>query len=130
MKEEFELRERFDVPAAALYRGWLDGEEHGAMTGAAAAVDARVGGVFSAWDEYITGKTLELKEDRHIVQSWRTTEFADTDEDSRLEILLERDDDGTVLVLRHTEIPQGQGESYRQGWVDHYFRPMHDYFGG
>ena len=69
---------------------------------------------FEVWDNYISGRTLELEENRRIVQSWRTTEFDDREPDSRLEIVLEADDKATILTLRHSEIPDGQGDDSRQ----------------
>ena len=100
------------------------------MTGSGAVVDPTPGGAFSAWDDYISGTTLELTQNRKIVQAWRTTAFAQSDADSRVEIVLEADGNETVLTLRHTDIPDGQGDGYRQGWIDYYFVPMHEYFGG
>jgi hypothetical protein len=36
--------------------------------------------------------------------------------------------EGTKIMIVHTGIPDGQGEGYRQGWVDFYFTPMKHYF--
>jgi activator of HSP90 ATPase len=118
------------IPAEpkAVYEAWMSGKGHGEMTGSAAKVSARAGGSFSAWDGYISGKTLELQPPSRILQSWRTTEFAQEDPDSMLEVLLEKAKGGTKLTLKHTNIPAGQGASYRKGWVDFYFKPMKEYF--
>jgi activator of HSP90 ATPase len=129
MAVSFEISERFNVDAARLYSAWLDSEEHGAMTGGEAYIEASVGGEFTAWDEYIWGKTLELQPNQKIVQAWRTAEFEAADGDSRLEIELKPDGDGTLLTLRHSEIPEGQPD-YKQGWEDNYFVPMREYFKG
>ena len=61
MKTHFRLTAQFAVKPEVLYRAWLSSKQHSAMTGSAAKVQARVGGAFSAWDGYITGKTLELQ---------------------------------------------------------------------
>jgi activator of HSP90 ATPase len=105
----------------------MSSEAHGEMTGGGAHIDPRVGGDFTAWDGYITGRTLTLDPGRRIVQSWRTTEFAATDHDSELEVLLEADPAGTKVTLHHSKIPDGQS-GYEQGWIDNYFDPMRDYF--
>jgi activator of HSP90 ATPase len=99
------------------------------MTGSPAKVAPRVGGTFSAWDGYITGKTLELKPYSRIVQAWRTSEFADDDPDSRIEIVIEPATQGSKLTLTHTNIPGGQADSYEGGWEESYFAPMREYFG-
>jgi len=116
------------VKRATLYNAWLDSKEHTAFTGAQARVDPKVGGKFSAWDGYITGKTLLLKRGQKIVQSWRTTDFPEGSPDSRLVILFDVTPTGTRIVLEHTDIPDGQGKSYRAGWKDYYFMPMKQYY--
>jgi activator of HSP90 ATPase len=129
MKNHFSLTAHFAVKPEVVYRAWLSSKEHSEMTGSAAKVQARVGGRFSAWDGYITGKTLELQPHSRIVQAWRTGEFAESDPDSRVEILLKNVEGGTSLTLTHTDIPEGQAESYRAGWEEWYFGPMREYFG-
>lgn len=126
--EAIEVSTEFAVSPKRLYEAWLDGSQHGAMTGAVASVEAWVGGQHTAWDGYIWGRILELEPYRRIVQTWRTTEFPLGGVDSRLEILLEPTALGTRLVLRHTQIPDGQGEMYRVGWDESYFQPMRAYF--
>lgn len=98
------------------------------MTGAAAEIDRQVGGSFTAWDGYIQGRTLELQPYRRILQAWRTTEFPHGSVDSRLEVLLEEVEGGVQITLHHSDIPSSQGEEYRRGWEDYYFRPMQAYF--
>jgi uncharacterized protein YndB with AHSA1/START domain len=114
-----------------IYEAWLDGARHAAFTGAAAMGVAMVGARFTAWDGYIEGSNVELQPPARIVQRWRTTEFPAGAPDSLLTVLLEPEGgDSTRISLRHTGIPEGQGESYRQGWLDYYFEPMRRYFAG
>ena len=75
----------------------------------------------------ILGRTLALEPGRRIVQSWRSTDFGEEDEDSQIEVLLEPVPEGTKITLHHTAIPDGQS-GYEQGWRDNYFDPMRDYF--
>ena len=128
MTDSFEISTVLAAPAHHVYAAWLSSDEHTAMTGGAAQIDPTIGGRFSAWDGYITGTTLELEPQRRIVQSWRTAEFPANAIDSRLEILLEEDAEGTRLTLKHSNIPAGQGSAYESGWVSNYFDPMKDYF--
>jgi|YNPNPStandDraft_1061719.scaffolds.fasta_scaffold07368_4 activator of HSP90 ATPase len=116
------------VSREKLYHAWLDSDEHTKFTASSAVIDPRVGGEFYAWNGYITGKNLELEPSRRILQSWRTTDFADEAPDSLLEIMFESVPDGTRLILRHTNIPEGQAVSYEQGWQEYYFAPMLKYF--
>ncbi|MFN8597963.1 MAG: SRPBCC domain-containing protein [Anaerolineae bacterium] len=128
MSEAFEISTALPADPARIYAAWLDSAQHSAMTGGAAEIDPRVEGTYSAWDGYITGVTLELEPNHRIVQSWRTVEFPFDAPDSRLEIVFDVIDEGTKLTLKHSVIPDGQGDSYKSGWVDNYFEPMHRYF--
>jgi activator of HSP90 ATPase len=118
------------LPASpeTIYNAWLSSEGHTAMTGSPAEVEAEIGGAFKAWDGYIWGMTLEMESPRRILQDWRTSEFPEVSPDSRVEIRFEESDGETKITLTHTEIPDGQGDSYKQGWEDFYFTPMRAYF--
>ncbi|MGE5374340.1 MAG: SRPBCC domain-containing protein [Bacteroidota bacterium] len=128
MENGFRLSETVPASPAEIYAAWLSSEGHTAMTGSPAQVDGKVGGIFSAWDGYISGSTLDLDLDRRIVQSWRTAEFPEQAPDSRLEVLLEEAEGGTTVTLIHSALPPGQADSYRLGWEDFYFKPMRAHF--
>jgi activator of HSP90 ATPase len=129
MSESLRLSTVLPVTPQKLYEAWLDSDAHAAFTGGGPArIDPRAGGDFTAWDGYISGKTLALDPFSRILQAWRTTYFPVDAPDSRLEILIEAEGEGSKLSLVHTEIPDGQGEDYRQGWEEYYFQPMTEYF--
>ena len=128
MKNGFTLSEIIPAKPAEIYEAWLSSEGHTALTGSPAKVEGNVGGKFSAWDGYIFGTTLELTPNQRIVQTWRTTEFPGDAPDSRVEVLLEEVSRGTKLTLIHSDMPEDQVDSYRQGWEDFYFKPMKEYF--
>ena len=129
MSIEFEISDVIPASPEEIYEAWLNSEAHSRMTGGQAKISRNVGDTFEAWDGYIQGKNLELEFPRRILQQWRTTEFADTEKDSQLEILFDPADDGTRVTIRHTVLPE-HGIQYQQGWIDAYFIPMKKYFGG
>lgn len=112
--------------AERIFNAWLDPAEHAKMTGASA--QGGENGAFTAWDGYISGRTLSSEPHSRIVQSWRTTEFPEGADDSTLTISLEEVDGGTKVTLHHEHVPEGQRESYEKGWDDYYFTPMAKYF--
>ena len=127
--ESFTVSDTVPASPERLFKAWLDGREHAAMTGGGPAVaEPRVGSAFTAWDGYIRGHTLELDPYRRIVQTWRTTEFTGKHADSKLEIVFDPAPGGTRVTLTHTQLPKGQAKSYLQGWKDYYFKPMKKYF--
>ena len=128
MDDQFTITTFIPAPPEKVFRAWLSTEGHSSMTGSPARVEPRVGGAFTAWDGYITGRTAALKPYTRILQDWRTTEFPADAPDSQVEIILEPAEGGTNLTLTHRNIPEGQADSYKSGWDESYFEPMRTYF--
>jgi len=128
MSIEFEVSDVIPASPVEIYEAWLDSEEHSRMTGGRAKVSPSVGDNFEAWDGYIQGRNLELEYPRRILQEWRTTDFDDTEKDSKLEILFDPASEGTRVTIRHFDLPE-HGMRYQQGWIDAYLHPMKAYFG-
>ena len=126
MPEYISLTQLIPTTPQRLYEAWLSSDEHSKMTGAAVNYE---GNQFTAWDDYIAGKTIETKPYERIVQSWRTNEFPDGAEDSELVISLTPAEGGTLLTLEQSNLPEGQSEGYADGWRRFYFGPMAEYFG-
>jgi uncharacterized protein YndB with AHSA1/START domain len=118
------------IPASPqeIYKAWFDSVTHSEMTGGEASMSDEIGAEVSAHDGYITGRNLELLPGERIVQSWRTTEFADEHEDSVITVMLEDADGGALLTLVHSNLPDGQTGYERGGWEQYYFVPMKTYF--
>ena len=129
MPEKIKLSAVITATPKEIYNAWLDSKAHSAFTGGGAAkIDPKVKGKFTAWDDYISGRNLELVPNKKIVQAWRTTEFPAKHPDSRLEVILEPSAKGTKVTFVHTDIPDGQSADYKKGWKDFYFTPMKKYF--
>jgi len=120
------------IPASPLdvYEAWLDSESHSQMTGAEARMSDKIGADFSAWDDDVRGRNLELVPGERIVQAWRTSKFTGENEDSIVTITLEKADDGTLLTLVHSNVPDEQRHNEEGGWESNYFAPMRAYFAG
>ncbi|MGZ3884226.1 MAG: SRPBCC domain-containing protein [Bacteroidia bacterium] len=127
--ESLKLSITLPVSADELYKAWLSSKAHTAFTGAEATASSKLNGKFSAWDGYISGKNLELVPGKKIVQSWRTSEFADDAPDSILELSLEEKNKKTTLTLYHHGLQKGDAKKYTDGWEDFYFTPMKAHFG-
>ena len=126
--ESFEIQATFPVKPQAIYKAWLDSQQHSEMTNADAEIDPNVNGTFSIWNGYITGSTVELIMNKKIVQLWRTTDFPPGSDQSVVEVNLYETPTGAKLILKHYNIPDGQGNDYKKGWKEYYFKPMKRYF--
>jgi uncharacterized protein YndB with AHSA1/START domain len=118
------------IPASrhAIYAAWLDTRQHSAFTGDTAVIEPAIGGRHSTFGGYASGTMLELEPHRRIVLSWRSTEFPEGSPDSRLEVTLEDTAGGTLVTILHTQIPEGQGDRYKDGWIQYYLEPLKRYF--
>lgn len=128
MRYAFTLTTTIPASADEIYDAWLDSRAHSEMTGAEASQSDEVGAVVTAWGDYISGRNLELVPGERIVQSWRSADFTDEHEDSVITVTLEEVEDGTLLTLVHSNVPEGQTSYERGGWEEHYFEPMKEYF--
>jgi activator of HSP90 ATPase len=116
------------VTPTQIYDTFLSSKGHSEMTGGSAKMSDKVGGKFTAWDGYITGRNIKLLPGEKIVQAWRTSEFSEKTEDSLLTIELSPSKNGTKLKMTHSNIPGGQEKSYGPGWKENYWEPMKEYF--
>lgn len=123
----FTLKTTIKTSPEQIYSTWLNSEGHSKMTGGFASISDGIGDKFTAWDGYIEGTNLELEPNKRILQSWRTSEFEESEEDSQIEILLKEINGRTELTLIHTNLSES-GEQYKEGWDNNYFQPMKEYF--
>jgi activator of HSP90 ATPase len=124
---EFTLRTKIKASAKEIYSAWLESAGHTDMTGGEAVISDKIGDRFTAWDGYIEGTNVELEPFHRILQSWRTSDFGEEDQDSQLEIILDERNGETELTLIHRNLPESGGH-FKKGWDDHYFQPMKVYF--
>jgi uncharacterized protein YndB with AHSA1/START domain len=128
MPYTFTLTATITATPEQVYETWLNSIGHSEMTGSEATMSDEVGAEVSAWDGYISGRNLELVPGERIVQSWRTTEFGDDDEDSVIIVTLQEIEEGTLLTLEHGNVPDAHRSYEEGGWRSSYFEPMVAYF--
>jgi activator of HSP90 ATPase len=88
-----------------------------------AVIDPQPGGAFSLFGEYVTGRQIELVQDRRIVQAWRAASW-DPGIYSIAHFELLQAGMGTKLVFDHVGFPAGTGEHLAAGWKANYWEPL------
>lgn len=116
------------VTPEEVYSTLMNSAKHSKMTGSKAKIDGKVGGKFTAWDGYISGKNVELIPGKLIVQEWVTTEWPAGVEPSLLKFELFKTKKGAKIVLTQIMVPVEQADNYANGWIDYYWNPMRAYF--
>ncbi len=88
-----------------------------------AEISRDVGGPFTLFGGYITGRHVELLQNQRIVQAWRAGSWP-VGVYSIVKFELVEQGNGTKIVFDHTGFPNGEAESLLAGWKAHYFEPM------
>lgn len=124
------IEQKAIIPASPIrvFHALMDLKEHAEFTGEEAEGSGELGGVFRAYGGYITAKNIELEEGKRIVQEWSTSEWPEGYPPSRLEIHLAKHNGGTELHMIHSNVPEEQADDYAEGWQDHYWNKLQEYF--
>jgi len=88
-----------------------------------AEISREVGGAFTLFGGYITGRHVELVPNERIVQAWRTGGWA-PGVYSIAKFELVEQGSGTKIVFDHTGFPKGEAEVLASGWKAHYWEPL------
>ncbi len=111
-----------------IYHGLLNSKMHSTFTGGKAEITALMGETFTAWDGYITGKTIELKKDSEIVQEWQNTDWPQGAAPSIVTFTFKKNPAGTQIIFKQTNVPPSLVKALDKGWVEYYWKPMQSYF--
>ncbi len=125
----FDLSMEFIIPAsparvmelltdAKLVRAWSGGE---------AVIEKKEDGRFEMFDGWAYGKVLRVSPNE-LAYTWRTTDWADDEQESEVVYRLSKDKEGTKINLEHKGLPsQEEADSHKEGWEEYFFGPMEEY---
>jgi len=121
----------FKATPAAVYQALMDAEKHSDFTASEVVIVNQEGTIFSAYDGYIEGKNITLIEGKKIVQLWQALE-PDWPEDHVSEVTFEFEPhpQGTLMKFTHKDVPEKMLKSIEQGWKDHYWVLLQEWFEG
>lgn len=120
---------KFKANPHEVYEVLMDSKKHSAFTGSPAKISREVGDRFSCYDGYIKGENIELVKDKKIVQKWIGSDFPKGDSSIVKFELKETKDGGTELHFTHENVPDKLVQDISDGWKEHYWDKMKDYFG-
>lgn len=127
-KKTFKQRIKVHAHPMEVYKAFVDAKIHSTFTGSKATGKAKVGGKFTAWDGYISGKFMELQKGKGVVQEWITTDFPEGYPPSRLDLTFVEVEGGTEILMVHSDVPAEQVQELKEGWDEFYWRPLKEYF--
>src|SRR6266403_5614049 len=86
-------------------------------------ISREVGGAFTLFGGYITGRHVELVPNERIVQAWRVGSW-DPGVYSIVKFDLMEQGSGTKIVFDQAGFPKGAAEDLAVGWKAHYWEPL------
>jgi activator of HSP90 ATPase len=90
------------------------------------SISTEVGGSFTLFGGYVTGRHLEMLPNERLVQAWRAGSWK-PGEFSIAIFHLSAEGAKTKLSFEHRGCPNGNGASLAQGWRSHYWQPLAKY---
>ena len=116
------------VSPKQVYEAYVDPKKHSEFTDSKATGKPVIGGKFTAWDGYISGKFLELEVGKRVVQDWTSTDFPEGYPPSKLELTFYEVPKGTEITMVHSNVPKEIADEAADGWTEFYWDPMKKYF--
>ena len=106
-----------------IYKVLTSATKFGEMTGAPADISEDEGGEFSCFGGQITGRHIELRPNKRIVQAWRVGAWEEGVY-SIVKFDISESDDGSTVTLEHTAYPEESSEHLEGGWHKMYWEPL------
>lgn len=120
---ELVVEQRIAAPPSTVYRYLTESDNWKLWQGVEATIEARTGGIFSMLmgnGMNARGQFVELVPDTRVVFTWGWVDQPGIPPGSTtVEIALNPDGDGTLLVLTHRSVPDDEAAMQKMGW-DHY----------
>lgn len=113
----------FAASPQRIYKILMDSKLHSKVTGDAAKISKKVGGKFSAFSGYATGKNLVLQSGKKIVQTWRASDWP-KGATSKITFLFKKAKNGTKLMFTNQGVPEKFAKSIASGWKTYYWQPL------
>jgi predicted ester cyclase/uncharacterized protein YndB with AHSA1/START domain len=111
-----------------VFEALMDAKQHREFTGAPAEIHRKAGGSFSLYGGSLNGKTVELTQDKNIVQDWRDEKWP-KGHYSRVSYVLTpmNAGRGTQVSLVHAGVPAEYYETINNGWRESYWTKIAPY---
>ncbi len=113
--------------AAEIYDVLLDNSKHTVLTGDVSDINPQVGGTFSVFGGYATGKTMKLIPNELIEQTWRASDWSEGHY-STIRYELSDVEGGVQIHFTQRDLPAGTETEFEKGWNDFYWEPLREYF--
>ena len=118
---------RFKCNSRSVFEALIKADRFAELTGAPAEINPEAGGTFTCFGGMITGLTIEILQDKRLVQAWRVGNWEPGVYSIVKFELEELSDTETKRLFDHTGYPDEHKRDLEQGWHNKYWEPMKKY---
>jgi len=123
-KLAFTLTHTFLATPAQVFDALTDSQALAEWSGEG-NVAKKVGGEFTMFDGWVSGKVLAYTPGKELAYTWKTTEWPEEWAPSEVWYELKKIKKGTKVTLWHCNLPNAkEAKDHKAGWVEHVFEPL------
>jgi len=126
--KDISMKLLFHSSPELMYQCLTEDQRLSFFTQSPAKLEKKNGGEFSLFGGQVTGKNINLVENKEITQEWRFQTWPQGHY-SKVTIKLESTSGGTELTLTQTGVPISDFERTKSGWGQHFWERIQACFG-
>ena len=107
-----------------VWASLTDAERIEAWGGGPASMDAKNGGSYNMWGDYLHGTITKLVTNERLEQDWVVDGMS---EPSKVVFTLSTDGNQTILLLEHSNVPDELEAELDEGWDEYYLGAIKQY---
>ena len=127
MSKSFKQKLKLPALPRQVFETLLDSRKHTGFTGSPAFCNKKEGSEFSAYNGMLTGRNVEILNNKRIVQAWRAKNWPKGVYSIVSYTLTKTPDNKCSLEFNHIGIPDAELNKIKKGWDAHYWQPLKQY---
>lgn len=121
---QYTVRTTFDAAPAKVFAALTQARQIRAWSGQGGRVPKRIGGAFSWFDRWVTGRILAFEEGKRLSMTWSASEWPSATQPSIVRMTFTGKTTTTVRI-QHTGLPNAkESAGHKRGWEEFVFGPV------
>ena len=115
------------APAERVFRALTSVDDIKEWSGQGTSFEAREGGSYTMWDDWLKGTVLEIDPPHTLSQTWEPGDWPPQKEKSVAIFTLTEKNGATDIDFEQTNVPDEQYKATEEGWRDFYLGAIKAY---
>lgn len=122
---QYSVSASFAASPAEVFRALTDARRVRQWSGQSGRVPKTIGGAFSWFDGWVTGRVLAFEEGKRLAMTWAVSEWPDGTPASIVRMTFSGTAKRTRLRIGHLGLPNArESASHKKGWEEFVFGPL------